>query len=568
MLPDSAMTVRKFLTSHHPSALRLIGIGLMLIGVGVFLLPEAHAQPLGNSDPTPQPTRFTSLFDSPASHAPALQPTTQPAEATQAQPDASATHEPPTPAPQPTRFTSMFDAPPQGQPATQQPAEADTAAPQATRFTSMFDSGAAAQPGGQPTSAPTGPTRIPSIFDTAPGGQPAAQPTGPTRVPSMFDTAPGGPPAAQPTAAAPGGAAPIGSIFDAVASDVIRYQGQGVPDREYCLSCHANPYLQMELPSGEVISVTVDEEEYMSSVHGQHGKDGYRCVRCHEGMNEYPHPDVTAPDARELTIELSTSCQNCHADKYDETHDDVHVTLLASGNRDAAVCSDCHSGHAVQRLTDETTSRPLPDIGGDSAAMCGSCHSEIYDRYAESVHGSAILEGNPDAPTCADCHGVHDTQGPSTGPFRLFSPQICASCHADETLMAKYDISTDVFDTYVADFHGTTVSIFQATAPDQSFNAPVCADCHGVHNIMGADDAGSLAIKENLVTTCQRCHPASTTNFPDAWLSHYQPSFERTPLVAFANTAYTIAIPAIVGGLGLFVVSDIRRRRSERRKDR
>ena len=37
------------------------------------------------------------------------------------------------------------------------------------------------------------------------------------------------------------------------------------------------------------------------------------------------------------------------------------------------------------------------------------------------------------------------------------SPELCASCHADEELMAPYDISTDVFETYVDDFHGTTV---------------------------------------------------------------------------------------------------------------
>ena len=134
--------------------------------------------------------------------------------------------------------------------------------------------------------------------------------------------------------------------------------------------------------------------------------------------------------------------------------------------------------------------------------------------------------------------------------------------------MAKYDISTDVFSTYVADFHGTTVSLFQANSPDQNFNAPVCADCHGVHNIMAVTNADSPVIKENLIETCRRCHPNATTNFSSAWLSHYPPSFERTPVIAVANLAYTIAIPAIVGGLGLFVVSDVRRRRSKRDKER
>ncbi|HLA42711.1 MAG TPA: hypothetical protein VJZ27_04715, partial [Aggregatilineales bacterium] len=241
--------------------------------------------------------------------------------------------------------------------------------------------------------------------------------------------------------------------------------------------------------------------------------------------------------------------------------------LLAEGNQNAAVCSDCHSAHSVERLTDDATGDPLPASHMSSAQMCENCHAQIYDRYATSVHGSALLTGNTDAPACADCHGTHDTQGPSSESFRLFSPQICANCHADEKLMAKYDISTDVFDTYVADFHGTTVTIFQSTAPDQKFNTPVCVDCHGVHDIASVDSTDSPVIKENLVSTCQRCHPDATTNFPSAWLSHYQPSFRRTPLVALANLVYTVAIPAVVGGLGLFVVSDVRRRRADRRKD-
>ncbi|MBZ0307837.1 MAG: cytochrome c3 family protein, partial [Anaerolineae bacterium] len=363
-------------------------------------------------------------------------------------------------------------------------------------------------------------------------------------------------------------ATPYGSVFDSASSSVIQFQGEGLPDNAYCMGCHENPSLQMSLTSGETFSVAVNGDEYADSVHGQHGTAGYRCVRCHIDMNAYPHEQVVAESARELSIELSTSCARCHPDKYDETLDDVHVKLMVEGNENAAVCSDCHSAHNVKRLTDEQTGASLPDAHMTSAQMCENCHTQIYEQYSQSVHGSALLTGNTDVPACANCHGTHDTQGPSSdSSFRLFSPQICADCHADEKMMAKYDISTDVFDTYVADFHGTTVTIFQSTAPDQKFNAPVCIDCHGVHDIVHVDNAESPVIKENLVDTCQRCHPDASTNFPSAWLSHYQPSFKRTPLVALANLAYTIAIPGIVGGLGLFVVTDVRRRRADRRKD-
>ena len=51
--------------------------------------------------------------------------------------------------------------------------------------------------------------------------------------------------------------------------------------------------------------------------------------------------------------------------------------------------------------------------------------------------------------------------------FRLQSPEMCGKCHADKELMQKYGISTDVFDTYVADFHGTTVAIFKKNLQTQ-----------------------------------------------------------------------------------------------------
>ncbi len=69
--------------------------------------------------------------------------------------------------------------------------------------------------------------------------------------------------------------------------------------------------------------------------------------------------------------------------------------------------------------------------------------------------------------------------------------------------------------SYVTDFHGTTVVLFEEIAPDQETNKPVCIDCHGVHDMKSVDDPESTVIKENLLDTCQKCHPDATTNFPE-----------------------------------------------------
>jgi RecJ-like exonuclease len=159
-------------------------------------------------------------------------------------------------------------------------------------------------------------------------------------------------------------------------------------------------------------------------------------------------------------------------------------------------------------------------------------------------------------------------QGPSGSAFHLFSPQICAECHTDAELMAKYGISADVFDTYVGDFHGTTVALFEKLAPDQETNKPVCIDCHGVHDMKKVDDPESTVIKANLLGTCQKCHPAASLDFPTTWLGHYRPDVQHTPLVFFVRLFYLIFIPAVLGVMLLFVGTSIYRHAMDRRKER
>jgi hypothetical protein len=123
--------------------------------------------------------------------------------------------------------------------------------------------------------------------------------------------------------------------------------------------------------------------------------------------------------------------------------------------------------------------------------------------------------------------------------------------------MADYDIRTTVFETYVADFHGTTVSIFENISPDQVTNKPVCFDCHGVHDIRSPDDEYSSVMRENLLNTCLRCHPDATSDFSDSWMSHYTPDIDHNPLVYLVNLFYYVIIPGTMGGLFIFIGTDI-----------
>jgi len=353
--------------------------------------------------------------------------------------------------------------------------------------------------------------------------------------------------------------------FAALVLNVAPVKAQPGVGNDYCLSCHDKPDQIKALPSGEQLYLTIDPALYAESVHGQ---GGYACVQCHTDIRTFPHPELKVQDRRDVTLAMYTTCKQCHSGNFEKTLDSVHQKALEAGDKNAAVCSDCHNPHAQQRLTNPDTRQLLPRAHVQIPQTCARCHSEIYDQYKRSVHGSALTEYlNPDVPTCIDCHGVHNIQDPTTTAFRLKSPELCAQCHTDPARMSKYDISTDVLNTYLADFHGTTITLFEKQSPDQVTNKPVCFDCHGIHNIAQPDDPQKgLQVKENLLTTCQKCHPDATTNFPDAWLSHYVPSPEKNPLVYYVNLFYQFFIPVVIGGMVIFVASDVWRRFLRRRK--
>lgn len=336
------------------------------------------------------------------------------------------------------------------------------------------------------------------------------------------------------------------------------------PSDDSCLACHSDSRLTTKI-GNQPLPLTINPEKFSQSVHAE---ENVACVDCHTNITDFPHPQVTASSPRDFSLELYPICQQCHDEQYQKTLDSVHQRAFAAGNINAAVCTDCHNPHTQARLTGKSSGELTPAARVHIPETCAKCHSTIYDQYKNSVHGKALSEeNNTDVPTCIDCHGVHNIQEPTTTTFHNSTPYLCAKCHTDPEIMDKYGISTRVLDTYVADFHGTTVKMFEENYPDQPTNKPVCTDCHGIHDIVNVNDPQTgIALRENLLVKCQRCHPDATTNFPDAWLSHYDPSPTNHPLVYYVNLFYKIFIPTVLGGMTFFVITDIYRRTVNRRK--
>lgn len=323
-------------------------------------------------------------------------------------------------------------------------------------------------------------------------------------------------------------------------------------DNDSCLFCHSEPNMIIEVGADQAL-LTIDGDRFNASAHGQ---EQVACLDCHVANSKFPHPEYDKSSLREFSYSIYTAtkaaCKDCHADAAQSAMSGVHEQTLDAGNHNAAMCADCHNPHYDAGAADRSET---PDV-------CARCHSEIAAQYKASVHGEALLtEANPDVPNCMDCHGGHSIEDPRTVEFRNNIPLLCAQCHTDASIMDRYDLSTNVLDTYVADYHGTTVTLFESNTPRLPTNKPVCTDCHGTHTISKTEDPQTgIALKENLLVKCQRCHPDATANFPDAWMSHYDASPQNFPLVYYVNLFYKFFIPAVIGGMLVFVITDIIRR--------
>lgn len=324
---------------------------------------------------------------------------------------------------------------------------------------------------------------------------------------------------------------------------------------EYCLSCHNNPEIKMTLPSGEELSLFVSPDVMAQSVHSP---AGIECEACHTTITTYPHPKQTFADRRSLSRSYYEACEKCHVSNYEKTLDSMHTEIANKGDLDAPICTDCHGAHDVR---DPDQPRSLV------STTCGQCHTEIFTAYQQSVHGKALIEeNNLDVPVCTDCHGVHNVQDPRTQDFRVQTPEMCAGCHANPDLMAKYDLPADVYNLYTLSWHGVEVSVYKARWPTIWHDTAVCTDCHGVHDIFDPTNPASSVHPDNLLVTCQKCHPDAGPNWTGAWTGHNEINLKKTPFLYYTEAFYTSFTPFILWLSVIYVLLQILRSTVERVK--
>lgn len=254
--------------------------------------------------------------------------------------------------------------------------------------------------------------------------------------------------------------------------------------RSDCLTCHAESSLAME-KKGKSVSLFVDGKHFASSAHAE-----LECVACHEGFkaDAIPHAKRIKP----------VDCTTCHADeKFTNYRRSVHGAI--KNGKAGATCTDCHTTHAIQKLSDKPTSEKKKF----AELICARCHAEVSTKYMASDHGTALTREIKGAPTCIDCHGEHEIMPVATDSARISrknEAKMCLSCHQDnEEVRKRVGPSAGFIASYENSVHGQALQRGNDAAA-------TCSDCHGSHEMKKGSDPNSRVSKKHIAETCGQCH--------------------------------------------------------------
>ncbi|NIR44742.1 MAG: hypothetical protein GWN99_10590 [Gemmatimonadetes bacterium] len=326
-----------------------------------------------------------------------------------------------------------------------------------------------------------------------------------------------------------------------------------------CGRCHhegTEVSLTHDIPQEQIL------ENYSLSIHGEGlFRQGLAvtavCTSCHTSHFILPHTD---PRSSIHESNVAATCTQCHALIEDVHRQVIEGQLWEAEPNKIPVCVDCHSPHRIRRvfynagaanedcfrchsdpdLTMERDGEVVPlyvDEGAyyqsqhaetgcaqchtdvtpsllarpcstsvASNVDCAICHAEPVANYELGVHGMLAAEGDPDAPTCLDCHDYHATQDnltPTSPTFPRNVPDLCAKCHREGEPGARRlisDVPRDIVPSYRMSIHGKGLleSGLVVTA--------TCVDCHTAHRELPHHDPESSVHRDNVSETCGNCH--------------------------------------------------------------
>src|SRR3989338_6896968 len=343
------------------------------------------------------------------------------------------------------------------------------------------------------------------------------------------------------------------------------FYDQGVADKD-CLMCHGKSDVKA---SADGRSLYVNNDDVEKSMHAKTS-----CAQCHNEISP-------AEERACSTIKNKVNCAICHSDQVDQYQQSAHGKLHREKDPNAPTCTDCHGTHAVLGKSNtesrtfptnvptlcgschrekekaavrykgtehgipehyvesihgkgllksglvvtamctncHTTHKELPSSDPASsvnqnniAVTCSKCHKGVYEKYINSIHAPGKAKTTDKLPVCNDCHSAHTIKRTDMTAFRFEIMNICGKCHLK------------IAETYFDTFHGKVTNLGYAKTAK-------CHDCHGSHEILTITDLRSNLSRENIITTCKKCHPAATRKFAGylTHATHHDP--QKYPLI-------------------------------------
>jgi len=320
-----------------------------------------------------------------------------------------------------------------------------------------------------------------------------------------------------------------------------------------CTSCHAD--VTSKHPDDNVAvkppaCATCHEPEatqYAASIHGEsrrHGSTGAAtCKDCHGSHEILAAKNPASPVFK---LNLPRTCASCHsnpgltkefqiknpeaASQYSES---IHGrALLKMGLIVAPSCNDCHGVHDIAQAKYPAS----PVNHANVAKTCGKCHVGIEEIYDKSIHGQLLAKGDGRGPVCTDCHTAHQVETPQNGHFKMASDARCGKCHEDR------------LEYYRETYHGKAMALGK---PNVASEVAACYDCHGHHDVLPASNPASHLYKTNILATCQQCHPKATAKFAE-YKPHANPldgkNYPLQHITFLAMTTLLVSVFVFFGG--------------------
>ena len=221
-----------------------------------------------------------------------------------------------------------------------------------------------------------------------------------------------------------------------ITDSVTPHKKDSAAQKPDCVQCHTALWatakkdnLTQEKERLGVVVTTIDA--YKKSFHAKLNKEdktrvNATCEQCHETHSFAVPPRGTTRRAEWHQTVPNLCGDKCHKEELKLYTASAHgQAIVKNHNLKSAVCSDCHTSHAIGDTTDGATRL-------DVTWRCGSCHEDKKKTYIATYHGQISALGYANTAKCFDCHGGHrilKSDNPRSKVNAKNLIKTCRQCH-------------------------------------------------------------------------------------------------------------------------------------------